>query len=180
MIRFRKSLFSLGGMAVAAGALVFIGPRTAQGIAAALVQVTNTVASPAVTQEVGNQAGQFQYLHCTANSETSGNVCSGYVKASNELFPGYTVPAGQTLVITALDITPGGNTAACGGTNFETVTLVPLSGTVVSVNVTGMGTTHFTYASGPVVYSGSELTLSDTPTGNCPVDVGVYGYLTSN
>ena len=58
MYRLPKTVSTYGAAAIVAAALLFAGPRAAHAIAAALVQVTNTPANPAVSQDISKLASQ--------------------------------------------------------------------------------------------------------------------------
>jgi hypothetical protein len=174
MLRIPKSMFSFGALFLAVGVLTLAVPRAAHAVAAALVQVNNTAANPAIMQSVSSQAAQLVRLigYATPNS-TDGQPF--YISGGLEDV-GYSVPAGQSLVVTAVDITP-----PCAS---DTVS-VGLYGVAI-YTVSGPNTTHFEYPSGIVFPPGtnpSVVSLGQTTTaGDCfqSTHVNVYGYLTSN
>lgn len=86
--RLPKSVVSFGGVALLATVLTLAVPRAAHGIAAALVQVTNTAASPVINQDV-DALGR----HPFTSSCSGPNIC---------FFA--TVPAGRELVIQTLSV----------------------------------------------------------------------------
>jgi hypothetical protein len=108
--RISKSALSWGGVAVAAILFTLAVPRAAHAVAAALVQVTSTAASPVISQGIENQAAQIVQIECGFAPETSTqNPCflmppTGIVPSSPTH---YVVPNGQTLVVTAVDILSG-------------------------------------------------------------------------
>jgi hypothetical protein len=61
MIRLPKSVLSFGAVALVAVVATLAVPRAAHGIAAALVQVTNTSASPVMNQDV-DALGRHPYM----------------------------------------------------------------------------------------------------------------------
>src|SRR5580698_3773791 len=102
---------SLGKLSAAAAVTVVLAlatPRAAHAIAATLVQVTNTVAAPAITQDVPNLASQIVTLtaHIDAGSFTKVflfyQVSPQGVTAANS----YVTPGGQNLVVTSIEFAP--------------------------------------------------------------------------
>src|SRR5579863_4422906 len=100
MFKPSKSVLSFGAGALALSVLILAAPRAAHAIAATLVQVTNTPANPAVTQSVGQQASQLVNLLAIGSSGTQ----FSRVSPGGLVTFGYTVPANQYLVITAVDL----------------------------------------------------------------------------
>ncbi len=108
MFRPPKSVLSYGAVAVATGILMLAAPRAAHAIAATLVQVTNTAANPAITQGVEKLASQNVLLVSSA-----GLVLPHGSAVLQQMFPNgtvdaspFVVPAGQTLVVTTIDLLP--------------------------------------------------------------------------
>jgi hypothetical protein len=85
--------------ACAAAVLMLVKPRAAHAVAAALVQVVNTAASPVIAEDVAHLASQRIHLECSAVNNGAYYACT-----SNALI--YTVRAGQSLVIDAADVLP--------------------------------------------------------------------------
>ena len=163
-----KSVLSFGAGVLAVVALMLAAPRAAHAIASTLVQVTNTPANPAITQSVGQQASQLVNLLAIGPSGTRFSL----VSPGGLVTSGYTVPANQSLVITAVDVTPSG----CGTTP---VVLDPGNGGgVMTWFASGPNTAHFGYPSGIAIAPGSSpVALLDT---GCSVFMNLQGYLTSN
>jgi len=59
----RKALSALGGIFLAALLIATLAPKATHAVAAALVQVTNTTASPVLT--IGANATEPGYLPCS-------------------------------------------------------------------------------------------------------------------
>lgn len=95
MSRIPKSVVSFGGLFLAVGVLTLAVPRALHAVAEALVQVSNTTENPAITQSVPSQASRLVYLTASLPPNTSSGFFSGGMA--------YTLPAGQSLVITAVD-----------------------------------------------------------------------------
>jgi hypothetical protein len=103
-MRFTKlSLFIAG----AVGILMLGVPRAAHAVAAALVQVANTASSPVINQGIGNQAAQIVQIECTYNPGGFPTQCVAVPATGITPYavgaPPYVVPAGETLVVTAVD-----------------------------------------------------------------------------
>lgn len=93
----------IGATATVGLLATLIAPKAVHGAVAALVQVANTTAAPALTLDISKSAAQGVNLFCTVNQ----CVNSGGVVA-------YVVPAGQNLIVTSLDIFSAGT-----GESFE-------------------------------------------------------------
>src|ERR1700722_13464635 len=106
-----KPLVRLGYLAAACALLVttlaIIGPRTAHALVAALVQVSNTPAAPAMTLDVSRLASQNVQLLCVGTAN-----CSQILPDGSSPVPTYIVPAGSSLVITTVQINTAGSGSA--------------------------------------------------------------------
>jgi hypothetical protein len=169
VFRLPKTVPTYGAAAIVAAALLLAAPRAAHAIAATLVQVTNTAASPAITQGTEKQAAQLVDLFAQSSFSEFYNV----LPTGNYVF-GYAIPSNQYLVITGVDVTP----ATCQGT--ISVSLVT-SGTleIKSWYVAGPNTTHFDYPSGILLAPGLTPTAAFSSS-SCIAFVQMHGYLTSN
>jgi len=85
-------------LACAAALLMVSLPKAAHAVAAALVEITNTAANPAVTQDVSKRAGEIVELICDQQFYQT-QYCYPLVGESP-----YVVPAGKSLVITTVDL----------------------------------------------------------------------------
>jgi hypothetical protein len=95
-----KLFVPVGGIAVLALLFTLAVPRTAHAILGALVQVTNTAANPAITQDTSKQAAQIVNLVCPLNSGIADCFHidgHGVVSASQ-----FVVPSNLHLIITSL------------------------------------------------------------------------------
>ncbi len=173
MIRFAKSFLSFIALACAAALLIVSFPKAAHAVAAALVQITNTADNPAVTQDVSKMASEIVNLGCTDIAcvpvESTGGVQ-------------YVVPAGKSLVVTAVDIdSPSGPVTlylldSPPGSYFLGYKLATYSGI--------SGQVHYAYPSGIVWGSGRSPILGVRTSCGSLCSEGIttylYGYLTSN
>jgi len=108
MKSFRTMLLSGGGVVALAVALSLIAPRAAHAIVAALVQVTNTTANPAITQSTKEQASQlirlsqlFSVNVGSACGQDGDEDCHAFVQVNSDgvyvNYPnGYVVPPAKS------------------------------------------------------------------------------------
>jgi hypothetical protein len=185
-MRISRSVMAVGGMVVAAGLITLATPKAVHAVAAALVQVTNTASNPVVTQGVGAQAGNMVHLTCSQVSlEGTSSVCTR-IGADGSVTSDYTVPAGESLVITAIDVLLN-NVSICPGDYNIRLGTPTLDGIFLHLTTTNaLVTTHFTYPSGLVIGPG----IRPTWTGDLEVvgqgeacsgfeSVDLFGYLTA-
>jgi hypothetical protein len=94
MNRIQKLATTLAGILLVVLLLVALVPQAARGVAAALVQITNTSANPVPNRDVDN--GPRQAVTLTAVSATTHDI-----EFEQQNAPGvaYTVPAGKRLVV---------------------------------------------------------------------------------
>ncbi len=163
-------------------------PRAVHAVAAALVQVVNTAANPAVTQDTSHQASQLVSLGVGYNG-------SGDSFDSNFLYlqkpdgsPGgiYRVPAGQKFVVTTIRVNPD---PAYSTSNIEVMlgaaasSAYPLTPSAsydyLMVTPSTMTEAHPT---GSYIPSGMWPIISVRARDNLRFNVGiaVQGYLTAN
>lgn len=172
----RKSSFFLGAFALSLIVLTIVGPKAAQAVTAALVQIVNTPANPVYTLDPSKTAGQMVQMFCAtggASSPIGTNLTQCYkldpatgVFNFNSVFP---VPAGQNLVITTLEVPAGYQAIAlfdlpAGGNQ-------PIDREVY--NLPQGITAQFQYPGAGIVFSAGSLVMT---SGNC----FIYGYLTAN
>ena len=180
MMHLSKSVLAVGGVILAGGLTTVMNPRTVHAVAAALVQVTNTASNPVVTQGIGQQVAPMVDVVCFTNF----GICQLLSPTAGEVGGiAYVVPAGQSLVITAVDVLTS-NVCAVGG-HAEFVNYSLPSGISVARlwSIQGEGnvvspTAHFAYPSGVVFPPNSSLT---SETGDaCTARIEMTGYLTTN
>jgi hypothetical protein len=167
MIRISKSMLSFGAFILAAAVLTLAVPRTAHALAVALVQVANTPASPANTQDISKQASQMVQLVCPAASSGISN-CSVDVSGG----PQYIVKDGQSLVINTVEFIPQ-SAGECQIVFLDIAHGNPLQ----PWGFTGPNNVQFQYPSGIVLPAGTEPGFLD---GNQNVLAIMNGYLTYN
>ncbi len=139
------------------------------------MQVTNTVANPAIAQSPNTQAGQLVYLEVSVY----GGAVDFYGLLANGAtsFP-YQVPANQTLVVTSADLTPS-NCAAPVQVILGSISAPPYA--LQYWTVSGSTTLHFDYPAGIPLASSSQPFLNSVNASLvCGVQVQLRGYLTAN
>jgi hypothetical protein len=185
MFRLPKSILAVGGAALATVLLILAAPRTVHAVAAALVQVTNTSSNPVVTQSIGQQAAQSIHLTCY-------NACTAFnISGSNV---SYIVPDNQSLIITAVDITPTQIyiSPACNVNHLDGLYITSSGGSAYSqIWVVASTSMHLSYPSGMVFPSGTTFTNAtiytnpiSPPSCYSSADfsdkIDLYGYLTAS
>lgn len=179
----KQAMAVLGTVVVIALLVALVTPKTAHAIIATAVQVVNTSANPAATLDNSKAASQIVELVCLVASAEQTTSCEQET-AANE-FSGFMVPAGQTLIITSVDIQTGP-----AGPGFAAVDLSQKPGgpreewVVPSTNTTQL---QFP-SSGIPISSGSSLEMKNvsddtviTTNGTTAlVGMKIHGYLTSN
>jgi len=173
-------VFRLSAAALALGAIGLLTPRAAHALAATLVQVTNTIANPAITQGTNTAASQLVLLSGPAALPISPtNVFTPLYQITSAGPAGapYLVPAGQTLVVTGMDVT-----VAQPGSGSIALSLPPTNIDVAFVLVPQEGTQQFTFASGIPFPAGSQVGVGNSSllANAVAAYVYVHGYLTTN
>jgi hypothetical protein len=171
----RKTVISVAAIVTAAVLLSLASPKTVHALGEQLVNVENTATHPAIVQEVPHVASRIITL-------VGSVVSSAYGQPLEQLAPNGTIqadvpfsaPAGQSFVITSVEISPWTNSSTwvnIQGTNNVAV----VTGWYGGWTVAGTVTTVFQFPSGVVVGSGSYLYVS----GNLASSVILHGYLTA-
>jgi hypothetical protein len=130
------------------------------------VKVTNPLTAPALTLDISKSASQHVELLCASFNTV---VCT----AGGSLTPPYTVPAGQNLVVTSIDIlTAGGG----GASQFFIHRGIAMIGSAWAVP--NDGSTHsFQYPSGIVYAAGYTFVANNVALVNT-FEAKLEGYLT--
>jgi len=167
----------VGGAAVLASVLTLVAPHTAHAYAAALVQVVNTIASPAVTQDTSRAASQI--VHLTTNGKAlvaPATMTQLHQYMSGGTFgPPYVVPAGENLVITSIEA----SVTSAGGSylNLYDNTTV---GQREFWYLPNPGLTQLQFPSGFVYPAGTSVYVYIGGTSPSQMVVDIHGYLTAN
>lgn len=170
------------------GGIVFAGlltPRAAHAVAAALVQVTNTIANPAITHETNKAASQLvqltgvggQYLFAT------GTLAMGQFDPATSTTGAtpYVVPAGQSLVITDIDFNIFATTGDTG-VLFYNYKITPnnFGQYYQRFDFLSNGPQHMHYDSGLVFPAGEEVGINVIFQNGGELGATLRGYLTFN
>ena len=169
-MKFAKSILTGAGAVVLTGLILApFAPKAAHAIVATAVQVTNTAAAPAITQDVSRLAAQGTQAWCISNGG-----CHAFPDTSDA----YTVPAGHTFMITSVDFVWEGTGAPTS--LFYTVSCSPTGPQVGEWFLAGgAAPTNYIYPSGLSMPSGCTLGKSWHGGGDS-YDVILRGYLTTN
>ena len=168
----RKSFIAFGGVAAAALLLSLSSPRTVHALSAVgdtLVRITNTAAAPGIVEDVPHIASHTVTLIGYVVSTSYGEPFTQLTPSGTVSEGAYVVPAGQSLIITAVDVTPDNTSTWINIGNYS-------GGWYGGWTVSGTGTTEYQYPSGIVVASGETL---DVFAGQPGTSVIVHGYLTT-
>jgi hypothetical protein len=161
----KRFLAGVGGIAILAFALQLAAPRAVHAVAAALVQVTNTPSSPAITQDVSNLASTKVNLSCNPTCVQifpDGTVARG----------DFSVPAGQSLVINTVQL----NASGAGTTLLrQEINNIITDGNIVW-ELFAAGTYQFQYPTGIVFAPGTTR----IGIGSTVASGYMFGYLTNN
>jgi hypothetical protein len=167
----------LGCAVVFSAVLVLAIPREVHAVAAALVQVTNTSANPAVTQDISRQASQIVHLTTLGKA----NVANATMTQLHEYIPGgtfgpgYVVPVGQNLVITSIEAS-----VITAGDNYLNLYDNTTIGQREYWYLPNVGLTQLQFPSGFVYPAGSSVYVYIGGQGSTQMVVDVHGYLTAN
>jgi hypothetical protein len=174
---FVRAGIGVGCAVVFAAALVLAVPREVHAFASALVQLTNTTANPAVTQDISREASQIVHLTTLGKA----NVSNATMTQLHEYFsggtfgPGYVVPAGQNLVITSIEVS-----VLTAGDNYLNLYDNTTTGQREYWYLPNVGLTQLQFPSGFVYPAGSSVYLYIGGAGTTQMVVDVHGYLTAN
>jgi hypothetical protein len=180
-MKFLKSLLMGTGAVVLAGlVLALLAPQAVHAVVATAVQVVNTSASPAITEDTSRQAAQIVTIQCVifSNGTTScfqslPNGGSGELHGQQG---GYVVPANQYFVLKSIDtdfVTPAFATQLY-------ISLLTPQGLETSAEPVPISTNgQISFASGIAVGPGMEVFPSVSASG-IQGEVTLHGYLTPN
>jgi hypothetical protein len=179
-MRLTERLFmGIGAVALAASLVTMVSPKSVHAAVAALVQVANTAASPANTEDISKQANQLVHLVCSL-ALTGNGFTNCYGVAPNGVTTGipYSVPAGQNLVIDEVDIAQTEGPSA----SQASLAIQGIGPIHYDWFVSGNNTTQFTYPSGIVIASEtSPGIIATTASSSSNAEfVSMIGYLTTN
>jgi hypothetical protein len=165
-----KAVSALGGIVVAALLIAVLAPKATPAIVAALVQVSNTPAAPAITQGVPALASQNIELMCYLAT------CQNRLSPT---FVAYEVPSGESFVVSDMEMATG-----IGGSDCVAVFAPPPpgeGGNADFFDFAADGRTHQVLFPGGLVYpAGYKFDTTNVEMfGGCN-EMWLRGYLTSN
>ena len=173
---------AIGAIAVAA-VLTLLVPKAAHAVVATLVQVSNTIAAPAITQGVPNLASQMVSISDSIGPGL-GLTVNGFVSYSPQalvLADPYITPSTQNLVITSIQFSPV--TPDPGKTLELTMSNGPGIGALYADwRVPCDSITTIQFPTGLVIGPGVQLALEVISGGSTKAafNVSAQGYLTAN
>jgi hypothetical protein len=177
-MKFANSLLIGTGSVVLAGfALTLLAPKAMHAVVATLVQVANTTANPAITQDTTKQASQILTLNCQPGGipPAPAPSCTQVLDTGFEAGTQYVVPASTKLVLTSLDYYPLAGTGKIG-IGIEDITSTPLLFEALLINNQSLEST-MQFSSGIVMGTGLHPgVISSNPN----AVVYLHGYLTAN
>jgi hypothetical protein len=171
---FRKSVISFAGVAAAALLLAISSPRTVHAlgvVGATLVRITNTAEVPAISEEVPHLASRSVTLVGFVASPSYGEPFLQMTPQGTVPETAFVVPAGQSFVITGVDVTPPNSAPAWVNVGSYA------GGWYGSWSTASAASAEFQYPTGIVVGNGQELAIYGSEEG---LSVIVHGYLTNN
>jgi len=180
-MKFLKSLLMGTGAVVLAGlVLALLAPQAVHAVVATAVQIVNTSASPAITEDTSRQASQIVTIVCDisiADTATCIQILpNGDYGDPHGQKGGYVVPANQYFVLKSMDT----NIAL---PNYAPDLLIFLSTPQVSETVAEMVPISLngqvSFASGIVAGPGMEVFPLASSSG-VQGEVTLHGYLTPN
>jgi hypothetical protein len=177
----QRTMMGFGGLVLAAVLISLAVPQVAHGLVAALVQVVNTAAAPAITQDVSKLAAQNMSFLSSPNLTDTLHVRG----KDGVLGSPFTVPAGQTLIITSVNFFPD------SAFNFAPAVILRDFSNLSSqyaiwwapagVTAAGAVSSQFTYPVGIAIQAGITPAVSISQPGFSGIlEVELHGYLTSN
>lgn len=177
-MKFLKSLLmGTGGVVLAGLVLALLAPKAVHAVVATAVQVVNTSANPAITEDTTLQASQIVTISCSLSSGSFPfclqELPNGFASGSPGPNGGYVAPANQYFVLKSMD-------------SFFYGTVPPISIYLFQNMDTPPGTERLPPVNGQISFStgivvGPGVEVAPEPQGNFSAGyVTFHGYLTSN
>jgi hypothetical protein len=179
-MKFLKSLLmGTGGVVLAGLVLALLAPKAVHAVVATAVQVVNTSANPAITEDTSRQASQIVTINCQVALGSATPFCRQALSNGGIGTPGpnggYVVPANQSFVLKSMDTTFSSSPVSEIAIYFYN----NAQNSVVSVEaVMPAADGQISFSSGIAVGPGMEV----VPHALSPnyVTITLHGYLTSN
>lgn len=176
---FRKAIVPVLWLTAAALVLLLITPRAVHALVATLVQVANTTANPAITQDTSKQASQTVTLSCPIYILPA-LACYSIDQHGIFSFPTqYVVPSSANFVVTGMDYVPlGVGTSSAILAIYDNGTTGSGYEEIKLANANNQG--QIMFPTGIVLGAGVTPRVSFVgPSTQIPL-VTLHGYLTSN
>ena len=165
--------------------LAVLAPPAVHAVVATFVQVVNTAANPAITQDTSKQAAQIVTLLCTSQSSyPSPAAC---VQVNDHGIGGstqYQVPASTHFILTSLAFTPPGPTGNGYISIFDQNPSFSAFSQYDFLRIADLTQqTDFQFSSGISMGSAAQPAIEIEPGGTVPAGnycVRLHGYLTEN
>jgi hypothetical protein len=156
-------------IAMAAIVIALTAPKAVHAaVTALIVEVANTPTNPVPSADITRSASNLVTLYCYIQGGQSPCSLLEPGESIENVSGTYTVPAGQNLVVTDVEIT--------GGNQFFVVYGIYAGGASEVFQVTGGGTHEFTFPHGFVWPAGQPLLVGGSNT----TSAYIRGYLTTN
>ena len=167
---FVKSVISAGAIVIPVLLLAVSSPRTVHALGEQLVSIANTATHPAIVEEVPHLPSHVvTLLGFVASTSYSDPLIQLLPNGTVNNF--FSVPAGQSLVITSVELTAPSSAPAYF--TLSSATNGYYGGSTGAGNIT----TEFPLSTGIVVPSGTTLYVTGNETSE---EITVYGYLSAN
>ncbi len=182
-MKFLKSLLmGTGGVVLAGIVLALLAPKAVHAVVATAVQVVNTSANPAITEDASLQASQIVTISCQITPDISDPFCrqilpNGLLGAASGPNGGYVVPANQYFVLKSMDTSIFNGSVPLIRFLLENDTT---NGATYIENVQPAQYGQISFSSGLAVGPGIELLPSFQPNTTTEGFIVLHGYLTSN
>jgi len=176
-MKYAKRILMVAGALALAGLLaVAIAPKAAHAVVASMVQVVNTAASPAITQDTSKQAAQIVSLLC----QESPSLCLQILEGGGVASGAYSVTTGSHLVVTSADVFVNTPFTAPGTQMFLQNTATGNAYEFFNIPEGSAGA-QFNFGSGFAVAPGTGLSIGEAYLSSAgSVVFYVHGYLTAN
>jgi len=163
-----KSIISAGAVAAAALLLAVSSPRAVHALGEQLISIANTATHPAIVEDVPHLPSHVvTLLGFVASTSYNDPLIQLLPDGTANYF--FSIPAGQSFVITAVEVTPPSSASAW-------INLYSNSGGYYGGwTAPGSRTTGFQLSAGIVVPSGTALSVAGSTVST---SITVYGYLT--
>jgi hypothetical protein len=173
----KQALAVLGTVVVIAVFAALVTPKTAHAIVATLVDVVNTTANPAITQDTSKQASQIVTLYCPSTASLM--PCYQLDEQGVLSTIQYSVPSTGHYVITGIDFAPNG--FGTGGADLALTNNYDTTHTYYFIQINNVANFNITQLSfiGLVMGPTTKPAIANQ-VGFSEGSIWLHGYLTAN